>query len=229
MKKNALMFVLAMILTAAFGPAVGGAENDQTSPIPGVDVSHYQGAVDWEELKKQGIKFVYMKATQGEQYVDSMFEQHREGAKKAGMIHGRYHFFDPDADAKKQAEHFIKTVGDLKGSLPAVIDVEVLGKQSGKDLTQKVLTWMSIVQEELKHEPIIYSGLSFLQENLEPNFTEPHRLWVADYQKGHVFKKNHYLVFAQYSQEGDEKGIKGAVDMDWFEGTLEELKQLLCK
>ncbi len=229
MQMNVLTLVIIMLLTATFGLSVVQAEKDIPSRLSGIDISHYQGSVSWEQIKEHDIKFVYIKATQGEYYVDKMFEQHRERAKQSGVLYGYYHFFDPDADATTQAEHFIKTIGSVKGCLPAVIDVEVLGKQSGKDLVQKVRVWLGMVKKEFGIEPIIYSDLHFFKEHLEPSFISPHRLWVADYRKGYQFKQDHDLVFAQYSQKGQEKGIHGTVDLDWFEGTPKELEQLLYK
>lgn len=198
-------------------------------PIAGIDISHYQGKVDWKIVKKQGLKFVYIKATEGEAGVDKDFQIHRTRALDAGMLHGFYHFFHPDKDPIKQAEHFLKTVESNKGCMPVVIDVEITGNLPSKEIMDQTRIWIAHVEKTLGYEPIIYSSHYFIKEHLEPHFQKSRKLWVADYKKGFDFNKEHNLVFAQYSQSGKIMGIHGDVDLDWFEGTYKELKKLLCK
>jgi Glycosyl hydrolases family 25 len=90
--------LLALVICTGLS---GCAKNESLSPVPGIDISHYQGTVNWDQIKKDGIQFVYIKATQGEHYVDKLFEKHKQGAQQAKLLHGYYHFFEPDADPKK--------------------------------------------------------------------------------------------------------------------------------
>lgn len=98
--------------------------NHPTQPVRGVDVSHYQGEIDWPALRSQGIEFAYIKATEGSGSVDERFDQNLRGAMDVGLPVGAYHFFSYDSPGETQAQHFIETVPDLSGMLPPVIDVE---------------------------------------------------------------------------------------------------------
>ncbi|MBF1041028.1 MAG: glycoside hydrolase family 25, partial [Lachnospiraceae bacterium] len=93
----------------------------------GMDVSHYQGEIDWKHLKAQGISFAYIKATEGSGLSDAYFAQNFENAEKNGVVTGAYHFFSFDSDAKTQAQNYIRAVGDLSGHLIPAIDVEYYG------------------------------------------------------------------------------------------------------
>lgn len=194
---------------------------------PGIDISHYQGNPDWKQLKEDGIRFAFIKVTQGTTLTDSKWERNRDEGKANNILYGYYHYFEPDHDVAAQAQHFIKTVGSVKNCLPPVIDVEILEKETPQSLSKKVSQWISIVSKELHCKPIVYSNHDFYKDNLEKHLPASW-LWLADYTKGYDFRKDHDLIFAQYSQSGKEKGIQGDVDLDWFEGTYKELKKLLC-
>lgn len=93
----------------------------------GIDVSHYQGNIDWSVIRDQGVSFTFIKATEGSAYIDECFAYNWEEAKKAGIAAGAYHFFSFDSPAESQAQLYIETVGDLSGRLVPVIDVEYYG------------------------------------------------------------------------------------------------------
>ena len=95
--------------------------------LDGIDVSHYQGDIDWGKIEKQGIDFAFIKATEGSSYVDQCFERNWNEAGQTSIMLGVYHFFSFDSEGKPQAEHFINTVGNLQGKLAPVIDVEYYG------------------------------------------------------------------------------------------------------
>ncbi|MCS6834097.1 MAG: glycoside hydrolase, partial [Flammeovirgaceae bacterium] len=96
----------------------------------GIDVSHHQGMIRWEELANyeesdKKVGFVFMKATEGTQIIDAMFEKNWTSAKRMGIFRGAYHFYRPEEPADKQAMFFLKNVRLEKGDLPAVVDVEI--------------------------------------------------------------------------------------------------------
>ncbi len=97
-------------------------------PVQGIDVSHYQGQIDWQQMREQGIGFAYIKATEGSFYVDECYKQNMTDAEKAGIAAGAYHFFSFDSPGETQAEHFIQTVGG-DGTLIPVVDVEYYGNK----------------------------------------------------------------------------------------------------
>ena len=92
--------------------------------IQGIDVSHFQGTVNWQEVKQAGMKFAFAKATEGQSYVDSLFTNNWTNIKAAGLLRGAYHFFDAGVDGNSQAHHFLETVQVEANDLPPVIDVE---------------------------------------------------------------------------------------------------------
>ena len=95
--------------------------------VQGVDVSEYQGEIDWPALARQGISFAFVKATEGSGYTDPFFAQNLSGAQAAGLYAGAYHFFSYDSPGQTQAENFIAAVPQTPGALPPVVDVEYYG------------------------------------------------------------------------------------------------------
>ena len=97
-------------------------------PVAGVDVSAYQGRVDWDILSEQNIDFAYIKATEGSTFKDSCFEYNWKEASKTDLRIGAYHFFSFESSGEKQATNFIDSVDAIPEMLPPVIDVEYYGK-----------------------------------------------------------------------------------------------------
>ena len=90
----------------------------------GIDVSHHQGTIDWNKVKAAGVQFVFLKATEGETFVDKRYAINRAGAKAVGIPCGAYHFFRPKASLTAQIDNFVKTVAKLQpGDLPPVLDI----------------------------------------------------------------------------------------------------------
>lgn len=99
----------------------------QRYPVRGVDVSAYQGAIDWPTLSAQDIDFAFIKATEGSSFVDSRFAYNYKEAQKTSLRIGAYHFFSFDSAGETQADHFIETVQRIPGMLPPVVDIEFYG------------------------------------------------------------------------------------------------------
>jgi lysozyme len=95
--------------------------------VQGIDVSHYQGVVDWQQVAQNGMAFAFAKATEGITYVDPQLAANWDGIRVAGLVRGAYHFFEPNDDAAQQAQHFLSTVQLQPGDLPPVLDVETTG------------------------------------------------------------------------------------------------------
>lgn len=96
-------------------------------PVRGVDVSAYQGQIDWETLADQGLSFAFIKATEGSSFEDPRFRENWTGARSAGLRVGAYHFFSFDSPGASQAQNFIGAVQGFEGMLPPVVDVELYG------------------------------------------------------------------------------------------------------
>lgn len=197
----------------------------------GIDVSHYQDKIDWETLRNNNdefpLGFVFVRATAGKNKVDSEFRNNWIGAKEQGYLRGAYHYYRPDENSLKQADNFIKNVTLSKGDLPPVLDIEKIPNGQSLDSLQVGLKrWLDKVEGHYGMKPIIYSGESFYTDFLKEEF-EGYDLWVASYSFFEDEIRNDWLIW-QFTDKGELKGVKGMVDVDIYNGSMEELKAI-CK
>ena len=108
-------------------------------PVRGVDVSSYQGEIDWKTLSSQNLSFAFIKATEGSSFVDPCFDYNYEKAQKTDLRIGAYHFFSYDSSGEDQAENFISTVSKIDNMLPPVIDLEFYGDKEKNPPEQKAV------------------------------------------------------------------------------------------
>ncbi len=202
--------------------------------VHGIDVSHYQGRIDWEELFAQNqetdfpIEFIFMKATEGATLGDDTFQKNFALAHKYGFIRGAYHFFSPKTDALKQADFFIKTVTLRKGDLPPVLDVELTGRKSKSELQKSLKIWLDRVEAHYKVKPILYTSYKFKTKYLNDPSFDVYPYWIAHYYVDSVKYAGKWF-FWQHTDVGSVKGIKEEVDLNVFNGTLEDLEALTIK
>ncbi|MFN8470757.1 MAG: glycoside hydrolase family 25 protein [Anaerolineae bacterium] len=201
---------------------------------PGIDVSNYQGSVDWPTVAGSGIAFAYAKASEGTGFVDHTFEANWSGMKDAGLARGAYHFFRPQEDPQAQAAVFAQTVGALgPGDLPPAVDIEVTDGITGPALADRILSMLVAVESLLKVRPIIYTSPGFWNAYVRdasgswPAWTPSYYLWVANYTSAPLpYIPNGWSLWViwQYSGDGRVPGVSTPVDLDRFGGTLDELK-----
>lgn len=199
----------------------------------GIDVSHHNGQVNWKVVRAGGTDFAFMKATEGDGFVDASFADNWQNARDAGVLRGAYHFFSPLVDPAAQAAHFIATVGALlPGDLPPVIDVESgeLDQRSPGELLDALGVWLGQVKSALGLTPIIYTGRFIWQDRLggSARFAD-HPLWIAQYtsaSKPTLPSGFPDWLFWQFSEDGKASGISGNVDPDRFNGDLVKLRAL---
>lgn len=210
------------------------AKEKNIKTVIGVDVSHFQGDVNWEELKSDGVLFAYAKATQGAYYTDPMYSTNWKNMDANNMYKGAYHFFVYNDEAEAQANHFIKTVSYTKQDLPPVLDLEgggVEGKVDVKNYQSSVLKWLQMVEKSIGIKPVIYTNVSFGNTYLNaPEFAN-YKLWLAEYTKEQpelpiTWQKEGWTIW-QRAQTGVIKGINGNVDHDLFNGDFNAFKELL--
>ena len=195
-----------------------------SNQLSGIDVSKWQGTVDWKSVRQSGIAFAFARATYGVSEVDSCFNENWQGMQEAGIVRGAYHFFLSADDPAQQAEFFIRTVGSLSpGDLAPVIDVEADGGTDG-DYVASVKVWLSTVEQGLGRRPIIYTAPSFWNENFTGGFGS-YPLWVAEYGVTSPKAVNGWAnwTFWQYSSTGKVAGVNTSVDLDEFNGSSQEL------
>jgi lysozyme len=198
--------------------------------VHGIDVSHYQGTVDWSQVAGAGMAFAFVKATQGAAYVDPLFAQNWDGARAAGLLCGAYHFFQPGDDPAAQAAHFLSVLGippGITGGLPPVLDVETLGSQTAVQVVEGVRTWLSTVEAAAGCTPIVYTSPHFWATLGTSDFGG-YPLWVAEYGVSTPKLPAGWTswTFWQSSQSGQVAGVAGAVDLDVFQGSRADLARL---
>lgn len=198
--------------------------------IHGIDISHYQGDVNWKLLKqtRQGqfpIKFMFMKATEGGDYSDDKFKANFDSAKVHGFIRGAYHFYNPKTDANKQADFFINSVKLEPGDLPPVLDIEKKGKDV-KKLQQDLKLWLRKVENHYGVKPIIYASYRFKTRYLNDSIFNSYPYWIAHYYVDSVKYQGDWK-FWQHTDVGTLPGIAEKVDLNIFNGSLSDLQKIL--
>lgn len=196
----------------------------------GIDVSHYQGIINWEKVKRGNYKFAILKCTEGTSFKDKTYEQNKKNARKNGILVGSYHFANHN-DPKKEAVWFIKNVGDIeKGELL------VLDSETGQS-PEWCLKFLKEVEKVVGFKPIIYLNESTVKRLNWSNVVKNNfGLWVAKYASS-VFYVPYYLqrkpvsdewpfwAIWQYSSRANVDGINGNVDVNYTRMNLETLKK----
>ena len=209
----------------------GDAEYPEGYEIHGIDISHYQGKIDWEQLKNAMIKgcpvrFVSFKSTEGSSRLDENFRENFNQARDFGFIRGVYHFWSNKSTAREQAYYFLDQVHLTDGDLPPVLDIEHKpADKSVEDFQRDVLTWLHIVEDKYHAKPIIYTYYKFKEQYLSAPVFEDYPYWIAHYYVDKVQYKGKWK-FWQHTDVGKLPGIKGYVDFNIYNGSYYELKQL---
>lgn len=235
-----IVILLIITLMAAIGLKIIKISTlfAKTFLVQGVDVSHYQGEIDWEVLQMQNIDFAYIKATEGSSHVDEKFEENWKNASQTSLKIGAYHFFSFDSEGKNQAENYIRTVGNLEGKLIPVIDVEYYGDKfrnpPDKEKVVEELKDMCVcLEREYGAKPMLYTTNTVYRKYLKGEFDfEEYPLWIRDvYFTPDITIRDQWTIW-QYSDTSILKGYSGEekyIDMNVFHGDLEELNDLLVE
>ncbi|MGN0214036.1 MAG: glycoside hydrolase family 25 protein [Muribaculaceae bacterium] len=183
----------------------------------GIDVSKYQGDIDWEAIaRNKNIKFAYIKATEGATYVDPRFEENISQALKHGVKVGCYHFFRTTSTVADQFENMKQYVRRDEQSLVPMIDVESMGKWNQQQLVDSLHAFAVMIYEHYKVAPIIYTYVNFYNRHLSGRFTN-YPLFIARYTETEpeLNDGTKYVIW-QYTERGRVNGIKGNVDLSRF-------------
>jgi lysozyme len=203
--------------------------------IPGFDVSRYEVVTDWNNVRLAGYPWGSTRATVGDYYTDPTFEAYWKGMKDTGILRMAYHVIAPWRP-KEQINRFIELIKDDKGELPPVLDLERFGGEPYDDAWWKVNKAKTTecvrhavveIQTRLGRTPVIYTTQSFYFEFMRRlPVIEACPLWVANYttrpEPAMPVGWDKWM-FWQYSDGGKIAGITGATDLNWFNGSLEEL------
>jgi lysozyme len=180
--------------------------------LKGIDVSHWQGDIDWLSVKGDGIQFAFVKATQGTRFIDDKMDQNVKGALKYKIHVGAYHFaeFDTVEEAKQEAKFFLEQIKEYDFNYPLVLDLEI--NKTGVSKTQLTDSAIAFMEELEKagHFAMLYTGKSFFEDNLDGKRLKPYSLWIARYGDELGMDADIW----QYTSSGKVNGIKGNVDMN---------------
>lgn len=201
--------------------------------VHGIDISHYQGDIDWPVLARSQqsdfpIQFIFMKATEGGDHSDYRFAENFSKAQEYGFVRGAYHYFIPQTDPVRQADFFIHTVQLDSGDLPPVLDVETLGRKSVSELQAAVKVWLNRIESHYGVKPILYTSYKFKQRYLNDSAFNAYPYWIAHYYVDSVRYEGHW-EFWQHTDVGRVPGIEKEVDLNVFNGTLEQLTGMTLK
>lgn len=198
--------------------------------IEGIDVSRYQGQIDWHKVLMAGKTFAICKATQGISRLDPFFQGNIQGASDAGLVVGAYHFFDPKEDAKTQAQFFLNQVKNFFPLIP-VLDVEDADGWSDmtmEDRGNAVQEFLDEILSQTKTHPVIYTYASFADANLVSVPFGAYKLWLARYAEIMPQAWSGWTLW-QYGFKGTVDGIPTQVDLDRFNGSLSDLKAICAQ
>ena len=199
--------------------------------IHGIDISHYQGDIDWAKLQNatiegQPLGFIMIKATEGSSRMDENFNDNFYQAREYGFIRGAYHFWNNKSSARDQAYYFLKQVHLEEGDLPPVLDVEHKPEErSVEDFQRDILTWLHIVEDRYHVKPIIYTYYKFKLKYLSDRRFDSYPYWIAHYYVDKVEYTGPWK-FWQHTDAGRLPGIKGYVDFNIYNGSYYDLRQL---
>lgn len=183
----------------------------------GIDVSHHQGKIDWDTLFNQPgfdtlIDFVYCKATEGADHIDTQWKNNRKKLNNKGIANGAYHYFLPKSPPRPQAAHFLSMWHERSMDLPPALDVEEEGF-SDDDLIAKMKIWLTEVERISGRRPIIYTSLHFYETKFRNKFPG-YCFWLAAYSRKPQFMEDEAVIHWQFSEAGRLPGMEGYVDVN---------------
>lgn len=193
--------------------------------IKGIDISHHNSISNWDSVSNQ-VGFCIIKATEGSNFKDPMFNSNWKSSKKNNLVRGAYHYFSPGVSGKKQFDNFKNTVKLGIGDLPPILDVEL--KEC--DINE-VKIFLDLAEKHFGVTPIIYTEHFFFKMFLDGEIDTKYPLWIY-VDESFLVKpsfNNYDCVLWQYSHTGNISGIKGDVDLDCFMGDSLSFESLKIK
>lgn len=204
---NIVLFLCASALMLLFDVSNAFAQG-----VEGIDVSHHQKTIDWTEVAKEKVGFVYIKATEGTTYVDPKFHENARGASDAGLLIGAYHYFRMTSGARTQFYNFKNAMDEHSMDLIPMIDVETNDKKPKKALQDSLDVFISLVKEHYGVMPMIYGTQRSYNEFCAPKYNKLH-LYIGRYGPNapEIIGEGTYIIW-QYDESGEIKGINAPVD-----------------
>jgi lysozyme len=196
--------------------------------IVGIDVSHYQGTINWPQVDSMSIdgdsiRFAYIKCTEGLSFEDDMWKTNSRGLAKTSIPFGLYHFMRFDVSARKQAERFADKCLDAPDTLRPMLDIESTEGLSGDRLIDSVYVFMDTFEKRMKMRPVIYTFESFFEDYFKDSYLKNDLYWIANYNGETPLIELENVLIWQFSCRGTVNGIPGYVDLNVAKERFNEL------
>jgi lysozyme len=205
-----------------------GVNRARDLPIQGIDVARYQGDIDYRAVRRAGVRFVYIKSTDGGDYVDPAFRENWNRAAEAGLARGAYHFIYWCRPAEEQAAWFIQNVPADPYALPPVLDLEwnhqssCTRKPDREEALHMIRVILAAMEQHTGKVPVIYTDMTFHRDVLE-GVELDNPFWLRSVAaEPHQRYQRRGFTFWQYTQTGVVRGVRGEVDRNAFYGSEEE-------
>ncbi len=200
---------------------------DTCTHIHGLDMSHYQGDIFWEKVGDNAkMAYVYLKATEADDNIDSRYEHNIKMAQKYGLKVGSYHFFRPRKELRQQLHNFMSQCRPEEQDLVPMIDVETTSKMNTKAFCDSLQKFLVMVEEAYRQKPLVYTGRNFYNKYLKGKIDD-YQLMIAMYSdEVPVLADERDFIIWQYTAKGRINGVRGYVDKSRLMGrhSLRELR-----
>ena len=221
-----VIFAAAVAASVYFGWWIPNERAAGPYAVRGIDVSHHQGKIDWSQVRKAGVQFAYLKATEGDSFRDDTFQWNFAHAAGEGVVPGAYHFYRLGVSGEAQARLFIEVVPVEKWSLPPAVDLEFSGynrshTQDVADFQRDFGRFCQLLSEQYHRAPVLYVTADFRARYLAS--APVRQLWVRNLFFAPAEKN---WTFWQFTNRGRVPGIAGFVDLNVFNGSRPEFDAL---
>ena len=208
-------------------PTATPAETEGGPRVHGIDVSEFQGTINWTKVKAAGKDFAFIRVSDGLGHSDTEFTVNWQKAKAAGLYRGVYQFYRASEGGKAQADLLLSKTGSDLGDFPPTLDVEVTDGASDATIRAGIVAWATEIRQKTGTNPIIYTSPGFWSQI--GYGTSQTTLWVAHWGVASPSVPSSWpdWTFWQYTSSGSVDGISGNVDLDSFHGALEDLHEYL--
>lgn len=187
--------------------------------IEGIDISHWEGKIDFRRVRNAGIRFVYIKASEGDSYICPEFERNYREARREGLKIGFYHYVTARtaAEARAEARHFADVIRGKRYEGRPVMDFEFFGDLTRERINEISLAFLRELQEATGKNVAMYSDVYNASHTFDERLSV-YPLWIAQYGVQSPDMQNHWNRWSgwQYTDSGRVRGIHGTVDRDYF-------------
>lgn len=220
MKKKKFIYVFLLICVFIMQPICLAFGPSELPLYRGIDVSIWQGQIDYERVKEDGIEIVYIRSSEGNSYVDPYYLRNYNNAKANGLKIGFYHYLTATTtdEAIEQADFFVSLVGGLEPDCRLAMDFEQFNGLSIEEINTVSLAFLERVEEKSSKEVVIYSDAYNARVTFGEELASRYPIWIAEYgvEEPESNGKWDTWIGFQYSNMGDISGISSRVDLDYY-------------